>query len=137
MVSMYDMKDQSIRRQIALFSMVLGIAASSPVTAETARGSVTSASAAAPAGKVVLTANQWAKPRTGQSVARLAGMNALIGRFKEKSGSRLVIRYAAGDQGTLWAGQLRAWLVALGIPASCITLDSSGKTDGLVTIAIQ
>ena len=87
---------------------------------------------------VTLSAVQLAQPRTGQTIARLPGLGSLVGSFDERRGERLVMGYPAGDKGTLWAEELRAWLVALGIPAKRIMLEPDpAHDDDSVTIAIQ
>jgi len=87
---------------------------------------------------VTLNAVQLAQPRTGQRIARLPGLGSLAGSFEERRGERLVMRYPAGDKGTLWAEELRAWLVALGIPAKRIMLEPDpAHDDDSVTIAIH
>jgi hypothetical protein len=71
---------------------------------------------------ITLRAEEWARPRSGQSVARLDALNGLVVRFNERAGQRIVIRYAGGDEGNLWAEELRAWLIALGVPSGRIEL---------------
>ena len=90
------------------------------------------------ANSVTLSAVQLAQPRTGQRMARLPGLGSLVGSFEERRGERLVMGYPAGDKGTLWAEELRAWLVALGVPAKRIMLEPDpAHDDDSVTIAIQ
>lgn len=64
----------------------------------------------------VLSADEWARPRDGQSVARMAPLPELISSWSSVKGQRLLIRYPGGEEGLLWAYELRSWLVALGVP---------------------
>ena len=64
----------------------------------------------------VLSADDWARPRDGQSVARMAPLPELISSWSSRKGQRLLIRYPGGEEGLLWAHELRSWLVALGVP---------------------
>ena len=63
-----------------------------------------------------LSADDWARPRDGQSVARMAPLPELVSDWSSRSGQRLLIRYPGGEEGLLWAYELRSWLVALGVP---------------------
>jgi hypothetical protein len=65
----------------------------------------------------VLTAEQWAVPR---SVETILQMPALVGAMEELQatpGARLLIRYPGGDAGSLWMNELHSWLVSLGVPS--------------------
>ena len=64
----------------------------------------------------VLSAEAWARPRDGQSVAGMSPLAEVIARWSESEGQRLLIRYPGGEEGLLWAHELRSWLVALGVP---------------------
>ena len=64
----------------------------------------------------VLNAEAWARPRDGQTVARMSPLPELISSWSESDGQRLLIRYPGGEEGLLWAHELRSWLVALGVP---------------------
>ena len=64
----------------------------------------------------VLSADAWARPRDGQTVARLSPLPEVISSWSENDGQRLLIRYPGGEEGLLWAHELRSWLVALGVP---------------------
>jgi len=64
----------------------------------------------------VLSADAWARPRDGQTVARLSPLPEVLSNWMESDGQRLLIRYPGGEEGLLWAHELRSWLVALGVP---------------------
>ena len=71
---------------------------------------------------VTVTAEQWARPRSGEAVAQLRELVRLVEVLDRNPSQRLVVRHASGDDGTLWAEELRSWLVALGIPSVNIEL---------------
>lgn len=93
--------------------------------------------AAATGTAVKLKPDQLAHLNTGQSVARLPGMTTLMDKFREQEGDQLVIRYADGNSGRSQAEKLRAWLVALGVPASHILLDPGSRSEESMTVEIQ
>jgi hypothetical protein len=63
-----------------------------------------------------LDADQWARPRDGRSVAAMPPLAEAVAAWSADTARRLVIRYPGGEDGQLWAFELRAWLVALGVP---------------------
>lgn len=84
--------------------------------------------------RIRLTRDLWAHPRSGFYVAKLDALNPLIRRFNAQAEGRIVIRYARGDEGSLWAAELRAWLVALGIPSTRIELVSVAQAEDALII---
>jgi len=75
-----------------------------------------SAGVAAEPGAWSLSADSWARPRDGRSVAQMAPLPEVIKKWSEDTTQRLVIHYPGGEEGQLWAHELRSWLVALGVP---------------------
>lgn len=70
----------------------------------------------APADQVyTLDASLWARPRSGEAVTGLAPVREAVQALINRPGSRLAIRYPGGEEGGLWAQELRDWLVALGV----------------------
>jgi len=64
----------------------------------------------------LLNADDWARPRDGRSIAQMAPLPDLVAGWSAETGQRLLIRYPGGEEGLLWAYELRSWLVALGVP---------------------
>lgn len=62
----------------------------------------------------------WAQPRDGREVSRHPVLRAAVTPLLQNPEARLELRYPGGDEGSLRAGELRAWLVALGIEAERI-----------------
>ncbi len=63
-----------------------------------------------------LSADTWAQPRDGRSVAQMAPLPELAAAWFRQPGQRILVRYPGGEEGLLWAHELRSWLIALGIP---------------------
>lgn len=83
---------------------------------------------------VTITADQWASPRSGQAVARLGLLNKLVEAFDRSPQGQIIIRYAKGESGTLWAEELRSWLISLGIPSRRITLSADLGTNDIIVL---
>ncbi len=94
--------------------------ASKPAADGLATPVITPPSVASPI--VTVTAEQWARPRSGEAVAQLPELARLVEALDRNPSQRLVVRHASGDDGTLWAEELRSWLVALGIPSENVEL---------------
>ena len=103
----------------------------------------------------VITADQWARPRSGESLVQMpalkrtvrdylgqnAGQNA--GRDDEQGDSRntqrdqrILIRHPRGEEGVLWAEELRSWLIALGIPSTDIAMSPASTRVDAIELAV-
>ncbi|MDH3670163.1 MAG: hypothetical protein OES46_03255 [Gammaproteobacteria bacterium] len=82
---------------------------------------------------VMITADQWASPRSGESITRFERLNKLVQALDQSPDNQILIRYAEGETGTLWAEELRSWLVSLGIPSGRIVLNADlGQSDTII-----
>jgi len=69
-----------------------------------------------------LSAEQWAVPRSVSSILSMQAVSSSIKVLQNNKYSSLVIHYPGGDEGSLWALELRGWLISLGLSASKINL---------------
>lgn len=76
-------------------------------------------------------ASAWARPRDGRTILTMAPLPTVVQAWSRRSGARLVIRYAGGEDGELWAAELGDWLIALGVPGSAITRTPGGRPEYL------
>jgi len=67
-----------------------------------------------------VTAAEWAQPRTGNALLRHPALSQAMGELQD--GQTLQLIYPGGDEGSLWARELQAWLVALGLSSQRIEL---------------
>lgn len=72
--------------------------------------------------RYLLTAEQWAVPRQVDSLLHMPAIASAMQEIRTYPGSRLIIRYPGGDEGTLWAYELRGWLISLGLSSQDIEL---------------
>ncbi|NIM74931.1 MAG: hypothetical protein GWN46_18070 [Gammaproteobacteria bacterium] len=92
--------------------------------------------AIAPAETVqVITADDWARPRSGESLVQMPALKRTVRAYLDANaerGRRIVIRHPRGEEGVLWAEELRGWLVALGIPSQAVDVSpASTRVDAL------
>ncbi len=89
-------------------------------------------SAAAAHSLLNLSASAWAVPRSGMGLLGMRSVARAMRQIDAQPGSRLVIRYPGGDAGSLWASELQAWLVSLGLAAQRIErVPGSGTPQGI------
>lgn len=73
-----------------------------------------------------LTQDEWARPRQGDTLVQMAPLRAAVQALNAAPGKRLLVHYPGGEEGGLWAHELRAWLIALGVSAQEIELVPGG-----------
>ncbi|MFQ5934805.1 MAG: hypothetical protein ACE5LB_00160 [Acidiferrobacterales bacterium] len=84
--------------------------------------------------QVTITADRWVSPRSGETVARWQELQQLLTAFDRKPEAQIVIRHAPGENGSLWAEELRSWLVSLGVPSRRIVLKASIKRSDVLIV---
>jgi len=96
----------------------------------------------------VITAEDWARPRSGESLVRMPALKRTVrdylnqkgnrkGSQNDQRGQRIFIRHPRGEEGVLWAEELRGWLVALGIPSADIALDPESSRIDAIELAVM
>ncbi len=82
-----------------------------------------------------LSAEEWARPRSGAVIPQLEPVRAAVRYWELGVDALIVIRHPGEDSGVLWAAELRDWLVSLGVPADAIDLRAgSGDADELTLV---
>lgn len=82
--------------------------------------------------RYVLTHEDWSQPKRVETVLQMSAIKNVLSEMNKSPGNLLVVFYPGGDEGTLWAHELQAWLVSLGLPSSQIELrPGSGGTSVL------
>lgn len=86
--------------------------------------------------RFVITAEQWALPRSGGALVKLPPLRAALQDWTVHPGARLLIVHSGSDTESLWAGELSDWLVALGVPSDHIDKRVSGDQgeDGITLV---
>ena len=70
----------------------------------------------------VVSADEWARPRSGAVIAEFDALRAAVGYWDKLDNALIVVRYPGEDSGELWAAELRDWLISLGVPSDYIRL---------------
>ncbi len=74
------------------------------------------------ANREILHANEWSIPKNATTILAMPAVRNIMGKLKKNISTSLEIRYPGGDEGTLWANELRSWLIALGLSSKRIEL---------------
>jgi hypothetical protein len=78
----------------------------------------------------VLTAEQWERGRSGDTILQLPAVRAIVDDWLADTARLIEIRYPGGEEGEFWVHELEDWLVALGIPADKLVMTpGSGAGD--------
>lgn len=83
-----------------------------------------------------LTAAEWSRPRSGERVVALPAVAEAVRSWHAQSGV-MVVHHPGGEEGALWAAELRDWLVALGIDADAIRLVPGGVPVNRIDLSIE
>lgn len=99
----------------------------------------------------IITADQWARPRSGDSLVQMPALKRTVrdylgqvgdqndgrsGSRNTQGGQRILIRHPRGEEGVLWAEELRAWLIALGIPSNDIAMSPASTRVDTIELAV-
>lgn len=66
--------------------------------------------------------NDWSVPKQTATLLAMPAIRKSMLKLQNADASILKIKYPGGDEGTLWANELRSWLVALGLSSKRIDL---------------
>lgn len=84
-----------------------------------------------------LEAADWARPRSGAAVVGLAPLPEVVRAWSGEPGMDIVIRHAGGEEGELWARELRDWLIALGVPGNRVRRVVGGTDPHRLQLALR
>ena len=86
---------------------------------------------AASASSWELKASEWSRPRSASAVIAMAPIANAVRAWHDAlaqgdDNARLQLLHASGEEGGLWAAELRDWLIALGVAPGAIELAPAG-----------
>jgi len=80
----------------------------------------------------ILTQEQWSIPKRAESILQMPALIGVMKKLTKGKSNTLVIRSPGGEMGILWASELKAWLVSLGLSSKRIELQTGSlKSDQL------
>lgn len=88
-----------------------------------------------------LSAADWSRPRSGLAVQQLPPLANAVRAWQAavESGddAHLLLVHPGGEAGSLWASELRDWLVALAVPPQAIELVPGGLPPDRLELKLQ
>ena len=84
-----------------------------------------------------VSAEQWSRPRSGDMVRELPGVSAAVRAWEADDSATLVLFYPGGESGSLWAEELRSWLIALGVPGDSVSTRPGSPDAAQLIIRIE
>ena len=81
----------------------------------------------------LLSRTEWPMIRSGGTLLNMPALQRVVTKLDRTENGRIIIRHPGGDPGTIWAKDLRDWLIALGVGSESIVLEpGSGIPDTVV-----
>lgn len=84
----------------------------------------------------ILKASEWNVPRSTEAILQMPALQQTIQAYNKNPKARITIHYPGGDEGTLWATELRSWLVSLGVASRHIELLPGSRQDGQLELQV-
>lgn len=84
-----------------------------------------------------LSALEWAQPRNGHAITQMQPVQGAVRQLLATPTGVLQIRYPGGDEGSVWAHELKGWLVALGVDSDRIELVPGSAAADMIQLRIM
>jgi len=85
----------------------------------------------------VLTEAEWSRPRSARVVKNYPAVQQLVQAWLQKPEKQSIeLRYPGGEEGSLWAEEIKDWLVAMGIPSSKLETYPGHPQQGEVALVV-
>lgn len=94
-----------------------------------------SAAMAQPVGSI--TAEEWSRPRHGEGLVDMPGLNTAVDAYLRRPQTQIVIHHPVEEEGLFWAEELKGWLVALGVESSSVRLVPAPVPAGVIELYIE
>ncbi len=83
-----------------------------------------------------LSADDWARPRSGAVVAQMEPVRLAVSYWQSTPRAAIMLSYPGEDAGELWASELRDWMVSLGLPSDAILLAPGLQSDDQLRLLV-
>lgn len=84
----------------------------------------------------VLMAEQWERSRSGQALVQLTVINTTVNRWASRPHQKIELHYPGGEEGELWVGELRDWLVSMGVPSKDIAVIAGSGIEDVIRLLV-
>ena len=83
-----------------------------------------------------LTAELWARPRSGAVIPQMEPLKLAVSYWATGSDAMIMLSYPGEDSGEIWAAELKDWLISLGIPSEFILLSPGFQVEDEIRILV-
>ena len=83
-----------------------------------------------------LSADEWARPRSGDVIAEFSALRAAVHYWGRSENAVMIVHYPGEDSGELWAAELRDWLISLGVPSDYIRLVAGAQAADEIRLVV-
>ena len=97
--------------------------------------SLSSVGLAQPIGSI--TAEQWSRPRHGEGLVDMPGLQATIVAYLQQPNEQIAIHHPVEEDGLFWAEELKGWMIALGVKSTSIRLVPAPVPSGVIELYIE
>lgn len=88
-------------------------------------------------GSYLLNHEKWSLPKKTENVIQMKSIKHVLSDFDKSPTSELLILYPGGDEGTLWANEVKAWLVSLGVSSRQIELRPGSSDSNVIEMRVD
>ncbi len=97
---------------------------------------VWSAASAVESSGVKLSAEIWEVSRHGEALLKVDELVSFVNAWAEKPSTIIEIRFPGGEEGELWAEELKSWLVSLGVPSDHMRLTPGSDASDVINLSL-
>ena len=80
---------------------------------------------------------QWSIPKNSESILEITSLRNAVKLLADNPQKMLLIKYPGGEDGVLWASELKGWLIALGLSSKRIELLSGTSKVNQIELQIK
>ena len=85
----------------------------------------------------LISAEEWARPRDAEAVIAMPAVGNAVRTYLGRANHHIRIAYPDGEEGILWAEELKAWLVTLGVTSEDLRLEPQTSHPDAVEITVR
>lgn len=90
----------------------------------------------AQADEYLVLADDWARPRNGERVVSMPSISRAVRAWMDEPGRQLLVIHPGGEAGGLWGGEMRDWLVSLGVTPDAIAVRPGSPRDDAIVLRL-
>ncbi len=83
-----------------------------------------------------LSAEQWELSRQGEKLVELPVLRKTINTWSQNENQIIELQYPGGEEGELWANELKDWLISLGVPSKYLVLVPGSGHDDIIRLEL-